>query len=116
MPEFIPAAGFSPNCWAVLVQTAHWAAACCTEKSIKRAVTDIRKKYFMFAGQRYNSRCDDHKMFNRKYEAWLLQKSSNQCILQEIQTTYYETIFTCVFFTVFRFCRLCLAIDGEEFL
>ena len=27
MPAFKPFAGFSPNCWAVRVQTEHWALA-----------------------------------------------------------------------------------------
>lgn len=51
----MPLAGFSPNCWAVLVQMEHWADAACRKKSPKVSInirflifTDISAKVAAF--------------------------------------------------------------------
>jgi len=51
MAEFIPWAGFSPSCWAVFVQTEHWAPTFAAEKSVREKDSSMRKKYFIAAGK-----------------------------------------------------------------
>lgn len=46
IPLFRPLAGFSPNCWAVLVHMAHWAWVGCTE-AIKSTNANMVITFFM---------------------------------------------------------------------
>ncbi len=47
MPEFIPFAGFSPNCWAVFVQIEHWADTSMADKEKRRKKTDFKTHFFI---------------------------------------------------------------------
>ena len=49
MAVFNPCAGFSPNCKAVLVQTAHWAFAVAEKNNANRKINDMLNKYFICA-------------------------------------------------------------------
>lgn len=51
MAVFNPWAGFSPSCWAVFVQTEHWAAALAAIKWVRKKKTNMRKKYFIAVGK-----------------------------------------------------------------
>ena len=48
MAVFNPWAGFSPNCKAVLVQTAHCAVAVAEKNNAKRRIINMLNKYFMY--------------------------------------------------------------------
>lgn len=48
MPEFMPFAGFSPICWAVLVQMEHWAEALFPQKpAVSRQMPNTSTPLFM---------------------------------------------------------------------
>ena len=54
IPAFMPLAGFSPSCWAVLVHTEHWPTACCAP-SVKKT-SNKRINIFRFMSY-YSSDC-----------------------------------------------------------
>jgi len=47
MAEFIPCAGFSPSCEAVLVQTEHCASEGDVNTVIKKITINMQEKYFI---------------------------------------------------------------------
>lgn len=46
MPEFIPLAGFSPSCWAVLVQIEHCAVAISVKSNAKQIISKYSTNLF----------------------------------------------------------------------
>lgn len=46
MPEFIPLAGFSPSCWAVLVQIEHCAVATSGKSNAKQIISKYSTNLF----------------------------------------------------------------------
>jgi tetratricopeptide (TPR) repeat protein len=71
MAEFIPWAGFSPICEAVLVQTEHWANAGEANRLTNRIITNMREQCFIrlqsYGDNIYlteNKRSKDQKIFN----------------------------------------------------
>jgi hypothetical protein len=49
MPAFSPLAGFSPSCWAGLVQMEHWAfTACAANNKVNKMKNNMVKNFFIF--------------------------------------------------------------------
>lgn len=64
--EFNPCAGFSPNCRAVFVHTAHWASALAETTIEKKISSNMLGKYFIYTCKGKAAKSFLRKMFNRK--------------------------------------------------